>query len=489
VTSAATLITRILRRLGREEGIALVAGLGMSVVIGIAGTTAISYTASNQRSAQHSKAERTAQSLAEAGLSYALSTLYNAGDPTMPGAVPARTVSVGGGEVTYSGTLSEDGTTWTLAGVSRLPNPSGAATIVRSARVRATVGSAGAGGDNNAVWNYVYSDDPNGCMLLGNSVTVNVPLYIRGNLCMQNSARFLGYSLQVGGTLQLENSAEVGSPDPSASSQDPGKLQVHEVHVGGGCRRGTSGPFETPCDEEHGVYSEVADDSDPTGLTKPPVDLAYWYSNSLPGPLGACTTGSFPGGFDNDGVLNRSRGTVNLLPSSAYNCVVRNAENVVVGRLAWNPSTKILTIAGTIFFDGDIEFTNSAQAVYEGRATIYSSGRIIMRNSTQLCGISGCTSSWNATQHLLALVAGSSTDEIGMDLENSTTFQGAAYAVTDYREGNSVRMWGPIIARQVHMMNSTENHYVPLGTLLPGMPQSTSEAVTITTDSGSWQSG
>ena len=483
------MLTRIRRRLARQEGIALVAGLGVSVVLGIAGTSAVAYTTANQRSANYAKAERATQSLAEAGLHYALSTLYNAGDPTMPGAVPARTVNVAGGEVTYSGTLSEDGTTWTLAGVGRMPNPTGAATIVRSARVRATVGNAAAGGQNNAVWNYVYSDDPDGCMSLANSVYVNVPLYVRGNLCMQNSARFVGYSLQVGGTLQMTNSSGVGSTNATASSLDTSNPQVHEVHVAGGCRRGTSGAFVTPCSETLGVYAEVADDSAPTGLTKPPVDLAYWYANSQPGPQHGCTTGSFPGGFDNDGVMNRSRGTVSLLPSTAYECTVRNAQGAIVGRLAWEPTTKILTIAGTIFFDGDIELTNSAQAVYQGRATLYASGKVTMRNSAQLCGIAGCTAGWNATQNLLAFVAGSSTDTYGVDLEQSSILQGAVYAVNDYREGNSVRMWGPIIARQVHLMNSAENHYVPLGTLLPGMPQSTNEAITITTENGSWYSG
>jgi hypothetical protein len=41
----------------------------------------------------------------------------------------------------------------------------------------------------------------------------------------------------------------------------------------------------------------------------------------------------------------------------------------------------------------------------------------------------------------------------------------------------------------VHLTNSTENHYVPLGTLLPGMPQSTNEAITIVTEQGSWYGG
>ena len=65
----------------------------------------------------------------------------------------------------------------------------------------------------------------------------------------------------------------------------------------------------------------------------------------------------------------------------------------------------------------------------------------------------------------------------------------ALYAVNDYRSANLGRMYGPTIARQVYLMNSTENHYVPLGTLLDGMPQSTNEAITITTEQGSWYSG
>jgi hypothetical protein len=243
-----------------------------------------------------------------------------------------------------------------------------------------------------------------------------------------------------------------------------------------------------PCDEDLGIYSELSDDSLPTTLTKPPLDLPYWYANSQPGPLHGCTTGSFPGGFDNDGVMNRSRGTVNLAPTTAYECTVRDAQNTILGRLAWNPTTKILTVAGTIFFDGNIEFTNSATAVYQGRATIYTSGTVTMRNSSQVCGIAGCTAAWNATQNLLAFVSGSSTDTYGVDLEQSSIFQGAVYAVNDYRAGNFVRMWGPIIARQVNLMNSAENHYVPLGTLLAGMPQSTNEAITITTQQGSWYS-
>jgi hypothetical protein len=47
-------------------------------------------------------------------------------------------------------------------------------------------------------------------------------------------------------------------------------------------------------------------------------------------------------------------------------------------------------------------------------------------------------------------------------------------------------MWGPIIARQVSLANNTSNHYVPLGTLLSGMPQTSNEVISVVNVAGSW---
>ena len=47
-------------------------------------------------------------------------------------------------------------------------------------------------------------------------------------------------------------------------------------------------------------------------------------------------------------------------------------------------------------------------------------------------------------------------------------------------------VWGPLIARQLHLQNSTINHYVPLGVLLPGMPQTFEEAVSLVNESEGW---
>ncbi len=45
---------------------------------------------------------------------------------------------------------------------------------------------------------------------------------------------------------------------------------------------------------------------------------------------------------------------------------------------------------------------------------------------------------------------------------------------------------GPIIARRISLANSSVNHYVPIGTLMPGMPATYEDVVTITNEPGSW---
>jgi len=472
------LLKTLKRRLTREGGFALPIVIGTSVVLGIAGTTTMISATANQGSAQLSKADRRALSLAEAGLAYAYSTLYGSSDPSQPGAVPLRTEPLEDGTATYSGMLDTQTNTWTLTGVGRVSNPVRGADVVRTVRGKVSLGTGQVGSANNAIWNYIYAEAPTTCMTLSNSVNVAVPLYVKGNLCLQNSAQISGLTtvLQVGGTVTLNNSSHVG---------DAG-AKLDAVHVSGGCKLG-SGPLHNPCSSADKVYANTVSNQ-VTGLEKPLVDLAYWYQNAKPGPKQACTTqtGS-PPAFDNDQVMNRSlTQPVLLTPAWAYDCQVKDAQGNLVGRLAWDPGTKALTIHGTIFFDGDIEFANSNEAYYSGRATIYASGKITMRNSTKLCGAVGCGSNWAPLQNLLAFVAGSSTDATGFSIEQSGVFQGAVYAVNDYNEGNSAVVWGPIIARQVYLQNSAENHYVPVGTLLSGMPATYQQVQTLTNQPASW---
>jgi hypothetical protein len=469
---------RIRELLRCEDGFALVVALGMSVVLGISGTTAVVYSTHHQTSSARSKADRSAHSLAEAGLAYAYSTLFGSGTPTMPNAVPETTVPMNNGTLRYYGILNDQ--TWTLVGVGTVPNPGGVGDVIRTARGKAVVGSAQQGTSNNAVWNYVYVDSTTTCMPLNNSVIIDVPLYVRGDICMQNSAQIQGPILQVGGKVTLANpSNQIGSPGDT----------IPEIHIGGGCKL-QNGALHNPCGPSDHVYGGTIDNQ-PGPFSKPPIELEKWYNDSQPGPMHGCTTGSFPGGFDDDSVLNKSLGDVQLLTDQPYDCQVKDAQGNTIGRLTWtgsNPSPGTLTIAGTIFIDGNIVFQNSAKAIYEGKATLYASGKITFDNSNDLCGDPECDDDWDPLDNLLVLVSGEAEAADGIDMVNSTRFQGALYAVNDIRQRNSAIVWGPQIARQIYLMNSVENHYVPLGTLLEGMPASYSEMVVIQPLEGGYSS-
>ena len=472
VRGLATSIAGIRLRLRSEAGLALPLALMTIATVGVLGGSVIQFSTSNAGAARISDAELRAQALAEAGLAYAQSTLYTSGTPTMSGAVPETTRQMDGGSTTYFGTLS--GSTWTLVGIGRVRSPAGQGVVLRSARSRVTVGSASVGNANNGVWNYVYVDNPLTTTTLGNSVNVNIPLYVRGNLVMQNTAQVSGYALQVGGTLEFRNEAHVGTAG----------APIHEAHVGGGCRVGSSGAFVKPCGPNQRVNATISD-STPTAFTKPSVDFPGWYYNAKPGPRHGCTTGSFPGGFDNDSLPNDSRAVVDLTPSTAYDCRVYDGAGALVGQLTWAPGNGsapgTLTVAGTIYFDGSVAFRQYNKAIYSGRATIYAAGDITFANQSTLCGDPECDADWDPQANLLAFVSG---DDVRVGQQSS--FQGAIYAVDDYSEDNNSTFWGPIIADTVSLSNSTTNHYVPIGTLMPGMPATYDEVVTLTNEPGSW---
>jgi hypothetical protein len=464
-------------RLRNESGFALVVVLGFSVALGITGTTAVAYSTHNQTASARSKADRSAQSLAEAGLARAFSTLFQSGTPTMANAVPDMTIPMNGGTVRYYGILS--GEEWTLVGVGKVPNPGAPGEVVRFARGKASLGSAQQGTANNAVWNYVYVDSTETCMPLDNSVVVDVPLYVRGDICMRNSAQIHGPVLQVGGKVTLDHpSNQIGAIGDT----------IPEIHIGGGCKL-QNNPLHNPCGPADHVYGDTIDNQ-PTGFHKPPLELERWYNDAQPGPKHGCTTASGPvPPFDDDGILNKSLGDVQLLTEQPYDCQVTDAQGKVIGRLSWTGGAVVpgtLTIAGTIFIDGNLVFQNSAKAIYQGRATLYASGKITFHNSNDLCGDPECDGDWDPLQNLLALISGEEDEADSIEMVNSTRFQGALFAANDIRQRNSAIVWGPQIARQIYLMNSVENHYVPLGTILEGMPADYTEAVVIQPEAGSY---
>jgi Tfp pilus assembly protein PilX len=469
---------RFRKWLGDERGLALPMALGVMMVLSLLAAGIFSYVTMNQGAAKRATADQRAFGLAESGLSYAFSKLENAADPYNAASVPSTTVALSGGTVTYVGTLS--GTTWTLTGTGTVPNPSGpnAANVVRTVSAQAQVTTTT--GPDLRPWNYLFIDQPSGCIEMGNSVSLDLALYVRGDLCLTNNSQIDSPAVHVLGSLYVENEAQIGSVG------DP----VEEFAASGTCHYMGAA---VACGPSSHVYASSVVAAPPT-ITKPTADLNHWYSNALLGPLSNCTTGSFPGGFDNDSTLNVSRGTVDLTPASAYNCIKdTNGDGTPEAQIRWEPgSPGTLTIKGTIYFDGDLTWTNLNLIQYDGRATIYASGTIRIANRADLCGVPTCDATWDPDVDLLVFVAGSLVAEgsstFGGEVGNHVNFQGALYVVNDFEMDNNTSIWGPVITRNAEIANSSFIHAPPkpITELVLGMPSNTRTFVHVDPVQGSY---
>lgn len=472
--------------------------LGFMLVISIALITVLEFSGANQRTSNRSKSDRVALAVAEAGLNHAEAVLANSSTPTSSSALPSSCgtqIPAEGGTFCYWGSLS--GSTWTVNARSTVPNPSGGAPLTHDVSQQLTVSVPTATTADNPAWKYVYSDSPTGCTEINSSVQMRQPIYVKNDLCLNSSVKILAEAgeVNVGGKLTTNSSVEVGT----SSAPMP------DLRVGGaGCKYGAYGGsgYSWPCTSGHRVWATSQSQTLPA-VSKPPVDLAYWYANAKPGPAtgngcGAGSTGT-PPAFDSDGTLNNAPlGAANLMPGSPYDCIVTSGATTV-GRLKWQPgSPGTLTIAGTIFLDRDITLNASQLAVVSGRGTIYSSGKIWLDSSVQICGVWKSSTStcdwdtWDPDVTMLTFVSGSGysglpSDTYGIELSSSVRFQGGLYSVGDTYLGSSVIQQGPIIARQVYMNSSVGTSNTPYDNLTPGAPSGTPPAPTFTRVPGSWR--
>jgi hypothetical protein len=463
------------RRLTDESGIALVMAVGILAVLMTAGAAIVFYAGSNARSAEHSADGAKALNAAEAGMNYARAVLWNDSDPTTPTTFSGGPLTVEGGTVTYAGTYDTTTKVWTLTGTGSYTNPAGGTTPVSRSVSSQVLVSSTPGLD--AAWGYLFADTSS-CTLLQNNLTIDAPIYVRGDLCMKNSALVEGDLVQVRGRVQIDNSASIGTAS----------VPVPQVMVGGGCRYPWSGSYVTPCGSSQRVYRTIFSSTVPD-IVKPTVDLASWYLNAKPGPKQGCTTGSFPGQFDTNSTLDRSNGTQQLFPSSAYDCQVKDGSGNLLGRIAYTPgSPGTFIIDGVVFFDGKVEFAGNRDVVYQGRGSIYATDVITIQNHVRLCAVAACDATWDPDQNLLLFVAGATAQDAFI-IQNNTTFQGATYVVNDFKQENSVIVCGPVIAQELIIQNNTDNCFVPFSTGVPGMPGTSTPTTTLINVPDSFSTG
>jgi hypothetical protein len=322
-------------------------------------------------------------------------------------------------------------------------------------------------------------------MTISNNVTGSSRLYVEGNLCLAPTASITQTSLLVKGNLDLGNNASVGASTSMSTRV--------ETFVGGECRYG-GGTWANPCsgnqDSRH-IYSKKDGPNYVVGVSTtvpviaaPAADFSNWYSNAIPGPTQDCTATSgarsgTPPTFDTDGVRNNSVATIfELTAATSYTCRVGPSGNPS-GELSWDATTRTLTVYGTIFIDGSAKITNGQLNSYNGQATIYLSGTLLLANNTKLCGgISGSNCDfavWNPNMEMLTFVAEGNGGQAGtgnsIHISNNGQFQGGLFATNNVQFSQNARSDGPIVGSQIIFDNNVQNDQFPTITTVPvGMP-------------------
>lgn len=490
------------RRLSDERGQSLVIALLVMTFLAISLGTVMFFTAGNQRTSNYQKAAQVATSLAQAGVNNAVAVLANPSNSccveippgttgsVLPGPAPATPQSrtYNGNTVTWWGSLgtqSDGSKMWTVYGRASVPNPTGpsASPVVKLVSAQVLVHAPAPGSYNVGVWNTVYSPfgPTTGCdTTIGQGITIAIPVYVGGNLCMGQNA-VITKPVYVGGYLFFQN---------KQSSIGSSAAPVNSAHVGGYCQVSSGGQVN-PCKSEPvpgNTKTNIWVTGAPTNLTGPASDFTGitapqicwdgtqgaaacstntpaggWYTFAAPGPLNPCpagSTGAYPSFDTGDGIMNQSLPTTfNLTPAASYTCKIPGQ-----GELSWDAVNRVLTVAGTIFFDGNITMTTSGNQpiTYQGwgsngactqngdcQSVIYASGDISI-SSEKLCAVlntAGNDCGWNNWDPNKKILIFASNGPNGITVGPSqTSFQGGLYATNTLSTGQGAVTEGPLVS-------------------------------------------
>ena len=384
---------------------ALILAVLILAVVSIAAASAISYTTLGQQDAASKKVATSAYALAQAGLSDAMSQLLahyydSSGQPTdsttsltmmasswapagsqqtptsstpctststcvtWSGVLdcPSGVVCAGGSTITVNG---DEKAAWHVTASGKAPNPSAPGLLTRTITIDVPVEQAPAPVPAPDILKSVYSGAASsGCDLtLGQGVVFTSPVYVLGNLCVQQQSGVeagtadLGKAV-VGGWASFGQGGHIGTSTTPVSSIDIAKS----------CDGSQSA---TPCTltqpPGHSYFTDPGGDTfvsawsnNPQFPTPPTVD---WTARQAERGSWACTGG-------------RSLASASFtLTGSSYSCTTGT------GSLAWDGTT--LTISGNVYVDGDLNV--GGDIVYSGLGNIFAGGSVSFANNTSLC--------------------------------------------------------------------------------------------------------
>jgi Tfp pilus assembly protein PilX len=527
------------RLVQEESGIALVLALGILVVLAIVVTAGVTYTTSNTRASGKSTARIQARQYAETALNQGMSILTQQiatnGNPTAANILgcagasgvttdatapsncsspsPKRICFVKGSTCTagaadtaelygyFSGTNAQTflgrtipAATWLLVGKGYSYDPSLSAVTSRTAFATVKISSV-TNGAVAAMWNHIFLTAPlvpNVCQtdFAGNNLVIDVPLYVVGNLCLSGNNNFIK---EVGQPIDLEVGGKLVLSGPNTQVGTSSTVPITSGVVVGGCTTVSVASSTTACNATNFRYYVGTTDTfnSQAAPVETGTDIQSDYATFDPGPMHACKAGTSPAGlastaFDTDTTYNSSAATFELTPAFSYDC--QSTSGTSVGRLKWDNTAKTLTIAGSIFVDGNM--TISQSATYTGTAVIEASGSItISGNSTTLCATYPCNTALNAWQgssgnnSMLTLAALKSTGTSFTMNDNTQIFQGSLWtqpATTVAVLGNSCVIEGPISIGTMSNQNNVDLKPLPIIKNMPvGAPLPPNTGVTL----------
>ncbi len=471
----------------------MIMAIGVLGLLTVVGSTAAYYTTANTRASSHSSVKQKGFSLAEAGLGEAFGVLFEkTNNPYNPYLLAERTSTYENGTVKWSGVLSQGSNPkWTITSRGTYSNPSvaaGSVTRTTTAVVKVDPSYTQQLGPNAQAWNFIYSTatgDPDGCdALFENTTEMSSPMYIVGNLCVQNASWISGGPLLVHGQVTL-----AGNDNSVGISGAP----INKAHIAVGCKW-KNNPLRSPCSSADNVFATEITNT-PATYPWPTAEADKWYLNGSPGPYYTCLSSSgTPPVFDNDAAAftdsdavkltkkNRSvPGSFNLTPSTNYNCTT------LAGQIDWDASSKKLTVWGTLYIDGDIKIdTAGALASYDGHGTIYASGSLLIKGSWLCASVKSgiCDwADWDPNDELLALVALGNGGQSGVASDQSAVIDGSHTQLGIYAPSKlsaesgsgSPEHQGPIVTGKLVIGNGLRTYPFPglaagANAGLPGQP-------------------
>jgi len=404
-------LLRLIRQARSESGQALVLAFIVMVALSITIGGVISYTTSNENQFGRDRQLNRAFHIAEAGLNNAIEVVTLKDPSNDPSLIGTRYPAAPG---TFYPVLLDGGKGGYYAQKYKASDPecaTNAGSAPNSCWVIIATGTSPDGRilkqlQESIYWRTVVVplDDvfgyglfvanppgPGACVKTSGNTTLDIDnVWINGDFCPNGNVQLeptkdsVG-SVYIGGTYEGMNSTSIGTSSRYYS----------RVNIASGC---TVQGKVNDCDPSANIYTrQKAASASASPLQLPDIgrkatelyNSADWGHPTCAAP----NTTALPFDLPTDPGENQSLGTVTLFTGTSYDCSVVDSDGVT-HRLAWNATTKTLSVENGVYIDGNVNFPNGADTYSYGsfldgtpsNGTIFVNGVMNGSSNVNVCG-------------------------------------------------------------------------------------------------------